>query len=164
MQRSELSGLSSRICVRREDCFIWPREGFTSRTLGNGIGLQETRGNWVGKTLNQCMQLERQCRERGLMAWNDRAGPEACCLSEGKGCRGKRGFLPERPRQEERRTAVNAAPCPLPGLGLPLTLWQPQDQAFNSTGFTCCQESQKYYFEYWIEIIKYKCCIFDRSI
>lgn len=163
MQRSELSGLS-RICVRREDCFIWPREGFTSRTLGNGIGLQETRGNWVGKTLNQCMQFERKCRERGLMAWNGRAGPEACCLSEGKGCREKRGFLPERPRPEERRTAVNAAPCPLPGLGLPLTLWQPQDQAFNSTGFTCCQESQKYYFEYWIEIIKYKCCIFDRSI
>lgn len=164
MQRSELSGLSSRICVRREDCFIWPREGFTSRTLGNGIGLQETRGNWVGKTLNQCVQLGRKCRERGLMAWNGRAGPEACCLSEGKAAEENEVFS-LRPRQEERRAACGCSfLCPLPGLGLPLTLWQPQDQAFNSTGFTCCQESWKYYFEYWIEIIKYKCCIFDRSI
>lgn len=168
MQRSELSGLSRRICIRREDCFIWPREGFASRMWGNGIGLQEIRGNWVGKMLNQCVQLERKCRKRGVMAQNGRASPEACCSWEGKRLQGweeKEVFFLRCPGETRGGLRVDAAPCAhRQALGLPLTLWHPQDQAFNSTGFTCCQESWKYYFEYWIKIIKYKCCIFDRAI
>lgn len=74
----------------------------------------------MGKTLNQCVQLKRKCRERRLMAWNGRAGPEACCLSAGKGCRGERGFLPERPWQEERRAACGCSclPTARPGAAL----------------------------------------------
>lgn len=164
MQRSELSGLSSRICVRREDCFIWPREGFTSRTLRNGIGLQETRGNWVGKTLNQCVQLKRKCRERRLMAWNGRAGPEACCLSAGKGCRGERGFLPERPWQEERRATCGCSclPTARPGAAL-------DSVAASGPGL---QLYRVYMLWGVLKVLlwvlnwnnKVKCCIFDRSI